>query len=145
MTSLPSDPAVTAWIALMRAGRAVLGAIEADMKAAGLPPLAWYDVLLELRRAGSAGLRASDLESRMLLAQYNVSRLVDRLEANGLLTRTVDPDDRRARILRTTPAGDALLARMWPVYAAAIQRHVGRHLSDEEAARLASMLGKLTG
>ena len=45
------------WMRLMRASRTTLAAIEAALKGAGLPPLSWYDALLELRRAGVGGLR----------------------------------------------------------------------------------------
>ena len=42
-----------------------------------------------------------------------------------------------------TSSGRALVKRMWPTYRAAIGRHVGAKLSEDEAARLASLLGKL--
>ena len=51
MSRNPSEPVTRAWIGLNRARDRVLGAIEHDLKAAGCPPLAWYDVLLELSRA----------------------------------------------------------------------------------------------
>ncbi len=116
--------------------------VEADLKAAGFPPLAWYDALLELRRAAN-GLRAVDLEERMLLAQYSISRLVERLERADLLDRRPDPDDGRGRLLVLTQPGRDLLQAMWPAYAAAIQRHLGAALDKQEAVRMASLLQKV--
>ena len=87
MSRNPSDAAVKAWIRLMRARDRVLGAIEQDLKAAGCPPLAWYDVLLELSRAAEGRLRPFEIEQETLLAQYNLSRLLDRLEKEGLVAR----------------------------------------------------------
>jgi DNA-binding MarR family transcriptional regulator len=140
---LPSDAVVRAWARLVKAQQAVLVAVESELKAAGLPPLAWYDVLLELSHR-DAGLRPFALEQKLLLAQYNLSRLLDRLERAGYIERQTCPEDRRGQIVAITTSGRALLKRMWPTYRAAIARHVGAKLREGEAARLASLLGKLT-
>jgi DNA-binding MarR family transcriptional regulator len=140
---LPSDAVIRAWARLIRAQQAVLAAVEAELKAAGFPPLAWYDVLLELSRA-QEGLRPFALEQELLLAQYNLSRLLDRLERAGYLERRACPEDGRGQIVVITAAGRALVKRMWPTYRAAIAHHVGAKLSEDEAARLAMLLGKLT-
>jgi DNA-binding MarR family transcriptional regulator len=140
---LPSDAVIRAWARLMRAQQAVLAAVEADLKAAGFPPLGWYDVLLELSRA-EKGLRPFALEQELLLEQYNLSRLLDRLERAGYLERRACPEDGRGQIVAITPSGRALVKRMWPTYRAAIARHVGAKLSEDDASRLAALLGKLT-
>ena len=57
MLGEPSEAVVSAWVGLLRAQRRALGLVEERLKAAGLPPLAWYDALLELERAGAAGMR----------------------------------------------------------------------------------------
>lgn len=140
-----SDAALNAWTGLIRAQHQTLGAVEADLKAAGFPPLSWYDALLELRRAAPGGLRPFELEQRMLLAQYNLSRLADRLQDAGYLEKQSCPDDGRGHVLCITQSGRQLLKRMWPVYGDAVARHVGDKLSDQDARRLAALLAKLTG
>lgn len=141
---MPSDATTDAWINLMRAQQKVLGAIEADLKAAGFPPLSWYDVLLELRRAGEAGLRPMEFEDRLLLAQHNVSRLLDRLEKAGYIRRAAHESDGRGQQIHATDAGLELQKTMWPAYGAAIERHVGKKIvGEEEAQALAGLLGKL--
>ena len=141
---MPSEPVVDAWISLMRAQHRVLAAIEADIKAAGFPPLSWYDVLLELRKAGDEGLRPLEIEERLLIAQHNVSRLIDRLEKAGYVIRHAHEKDGRGQRIELLPAGRDLLARMWPVYGAAINRHMGRKLFDDAAAKaLTELLGRL--
>jgi DNA-binding MarR family transcriptional regulator len=133
-----------AWTRLVAAQAAVLGAVEADLKAAGLPPLAWYDVLLELRKAPDGRLRPLVIEERLLLAQHNVSRLIDRLEKAGYAERHPCPLDGRGQEIAITPQGRALLSQMWPVYAGAINRHLGARLDgDAEAGDLARLLEKL--
>jgi DNA-binding MarR family transcriptional regulator len=144
MSRNPSEPATRAWIGLMRARETVLGAIERDLKAAGCPPLAWYDVLLELVRAPEGRLRPFEIEKATLLAQYNLSRLLDRLEREGLVTREPCDDDGRGQWAVITDEGRAAQARTWKVYAKSIQKHVGDRLDDKAAATLADLLGRLT-
>lgn len=142
---IPSEAVVDAWVRLVRAQTAVLGAVEAELKAAGFPPLEWYDVLLELKRAGRSGLRPFEFEGRLLIAQHNVSRLLDRLEKAGLVERRRHEQDGRGQVVVATEAGLDLQRRMWPVYRQAIQRHVGRKLEAREAEQLGRLLGKLLG
>lgn len=144
-SSAPSDQAVTAWARLVRVSQSLLDAVEADLKAAGMPPLVWYDALLELRRADAAGLRPFELQGRMLLAQYNLSRLLDRVVKAGYAERLPCEDDGRGHMLRITGAGRGLLQAMWPAYRRAIARHFGDRLDESEAVELARLLGKLQG
>jgi DNA-binding MarR family transcriptional regulator len=139
----PSKSVVDAWMALNRAQRHAFETIEAELKSAGLPPLTWYDVLLELWREPGGRLRQSELEHKMLFPQYGISRLVDRLEREKLIRRERCQDDARAYWVVISDKGLALRQRMWPLYAAAIQRHLGEKLSDQEAARIAEGLRKL--
>src|SRR3954447_2919928 len=92
-----SHAVVNAWARLIRAREIVVGAVERDLKAAGLPPLAWYDVLLELSRTPAGRLRPFEIEKEILLAQYNLSRLLDRLEKEGLIAREPCDDDGRGQ------------------------------------------------
>ena len=141
---LPSDATTNAWIALIRAHQKTLSAIEAALKAAGFPPLSWYDVLLELRRAGDEGLRPMEFEERLLLAQHNVSRLLDRMEKAGYVSRKAHESDGRGQRICATASGLDLQKSMWPVYGAAIERHLGAKLAgDGEATALAGILEKL--
>jgi DNA-binding MarR family transcriptional regulator len=143
MSRKPSEAATRAWTRLMRAQQAVLGAIERDLKAEGLPPLAWYDVLLELARAPQGRLRPFEIERETLLAQYNLSRLLDRLTREGLVAREAHEADGRGQWVAITPAGRALQARMWKVYARSIEQHVGAKLDERAATALADLLGRL--
>ncbi|WP_313393017.1 MarR family winged helix-turn-helix transcriptional regulator [Sphingobium yanoikuyae] len=142
--TMPSSAAVRAWVRLMRAQRLALAAIEQDLKAAGLPPLGWYDVLLELVRAEDGKLRPYEIEERILLAQHNLSRLLDRMEKDGLVRREAFADDGRGRWVILTDAGRAMQSRMWSVYGPAIQKHVGNKLGDASATQLADLLAVLS-
>src|SRR5215217_2077585 len=119
MTRNPSDAITRAWARLIRARETLVAAVERDLKAAGLPPLAWYDVLLELSRAPDGRLRPFEIEQETLLAQYNLSRLLDRLEKEGLIARAPHEEDARRQWVVITDKGKALQARTWKVYARA--------------------------
>jgi DNA-binding MarR family transcriptional regulator len=136
---------ITAWARLVRAQQVLLERVEADLKQAGLPPLRWYDVLLELRRAGAHGLRQYEIGDAVLLSKYNVSRLLDRLERENLLERYVCEEDGRGARVQITAAGRDLLKRMWPVYSAAIAEHFAQYFNMTELKQLAGFLGRLHG
>lgn len=143
MKDRPTETTIRAWARLLAAQQLALSAVERDLKAEALPPLAWYDVLLELERAGAPGLRPFELERAMLLAQYNLSRLIDRIERAGYVQRLVCEDDRRGQLIAITDHGKAMRRRMWPVYARAIQAALGEHLSDNQMETLDALLGRL--
>jgi DNA-binding MarR family transcriptional regulator len=144
-TSSPSEQSIAAWARLVRVSQSLLEAVEADLKAAGMPPLVWYDALLELRRSDSEGLRPFELQERMLLAQYNLSRLLDRVVKAGYAERRPCPEDGRGHVLHITGTGRDLLQAMWPVYREAIARRFADRLDDGDAAELGRLLGKLQG
>ena len=79
----------------------------------------------------------------MLLPQYNLSRLVDRIERAGYVERRVCEEDGRGQLIAITGAGKAMRRKMWPVYAQAIELAIGQHLTGAEAEALDGLLGKL--
>jgi DNA-binding MarR family transcriptional regulator len=134
---------ITAWARLMRAQQALLERVEANLKAAELPPLGWYDVLIELSRADGGKLRQFEIGDKVLLSKYNVSRLLDRLEDEHLVERLSCPEDKRGAHVAITKEGKALLKKMWPVYERAIGEHFRRHLSESEVGVLAELMERL--
>ena len=142
MTSHVSEVAVTAWTRLVRGAATALDTIERRLKLAGLPGLEWYDVLLELDR--TEALRPRELRSSLLMTQPNLSRLVDRLVAEGLIERRDCPDDRRGHLLSITDAGRLLRRAMWPAYAAGIEEAISANLSEADLMRLSALLKPLS-
>jgi DNA-binding MarR family transcriptional regulator len=143
MTQKASETVVDAWIALVRAQQAAVLKVERAFRDAGLPPHAWYDVLWELDRAPETGLRPYEIERRMLIAQSNISRLIDRLEERGYVERRACETDGRGQNVVISAAGREIRRRMWPVYAKAISEAVGRHFSEREAATIRDLLARL--
>jgi len=141
--SKPTPAVVEAWASLVRTERTLLDKVEEALKRAHLPPPDWYHVLNEIDRTPKGMLRQTGVQDSTQLAQYNVCRLADRLERDGLVERHQCQLDGRNKVLVITAKGRALRRQMWPVYAAAIEEHVGAHLSQAEAVQLARLLGKL--
>ena len=135
------DPRERAWVAVQRFGRAALERVEGHVESKGFPSLEWYDVLWALERLGP--VRQRDLAENMLVARYSISRLLDRMEAEGLVERRTCPEDGRGQMVHATEAGAALRKRIWVgAYREAIQSSFSA-LSEDEAAQLAELLSKL--
>lgn len=140
--SLPAKTVHT-WAQLVRVQQLLLQKVEADLKSRDLPPLVWYDVLLELARHDKTGLRHRDLSQSMLLEKHNLSRLIDRMEREGLVKRVPCAEDRRGAFVEVTRRGQGLQKRMWPVYESAIEKHFASRLSPGEIVELNGLLNKL--
>ena len=133
------DPAIRAWTRFIGAHALAVRAIERQLAAAGQPSLAWYDVLLELERAGGS-LRIGELGERLVVEPHNVTRLVDRLEMEGLLKRRRASEDGRGICAVLTIKGAVLRKRMWPHYRDAILKVFGAALSKRDAEALSAAL-----
>jgi len=138
---MATDPKEHAWALLLTAHATLVERIEAALSAAGLPPLAWYDVLWELEKA-EGRLRMVELARRVVISKSNLSRLADRLEAAGLVERRAAADDGRGYELVQTRAGRAMRRKMWPAYETQIRELFAAHLSLEEARVMGEALAR---
>lgn len=129
-----------AWARLLRAHKVLLEHVQGALAQAGLPPLEWYDLLLELDLADDKRLRFADLGERIVLSRSNLTRLCDRLEKEELIAREKCEEDRRGLYAVLTPKGAELRKRMWPVYKRAVQAHFSAHMSEDQAETLAALL-----
>jgi DNA-binding MarR family transcriptional regulator len=66
------------------------------------------------------------------------------MQADGLVRRVPYPGDKRRQLVEITAEGRALQKRMWPAYAAAIERHIGSKIGCADAQKLAELLGRLS-
>lgn len=127
-----------AWGLFLLTHTLLLEDIEAQFSAAGLPSLAWYDVLLELEKADNRKLRMHELAARIVLPRYNLTRLADRIEDAGLIGREDCADDRRGYFLVLTPAGVEMRRKMWKVYGPWIEGRFEQYLAGSAAATLSN-------
>ncbi|MBI3670357.1 MAG: MarR family transcriptional regulator [Acidobacteria bacterium] len=119
----------------MRTTDALLREVEETLKPAGLSHTQ-YNVLRILRGAGPQGLACREIGERMLTRDPDITRLLDRLEAHGLVTRQRERTDRRVVNTRITPQGLRILEKLdEPI--AELHRRQLRHL---RAPRLQSLV-----
>lgn len=94
-----------AWRGLLRAHAALTKALDAQLEQAHQLPLTSYEVLMHLHDADGQHMRMRDLASSIVLSRSGLTRLADRLEADGLIVRESCSDDARGAFAKLTPAG----------------------------------------
>ena len=110
-----SEQHLAAWRTFLKAHATIINRIDHDLVAAERPPLSSYDVLIELYEVPEHRLRMHELAERVVLSRSGLTRLVDRLEAEGLLLRDRSGTDRRGAYAVITEQGIAALRQSWPV------------------------------
>jgi DNA-binding MarR family transcriptional regulator len=138
------EPYLSAWRGVLNSHAALVGRVEDALAGAGLPPLAWYDVLWALRSAPGRRARMAELAERLTLSRGGVTKLVDRLEGAGLLRREPAEHDGRGLYATLTEAGEQTLRRMWPVYSGVLRETFARAVSADEATTIAAALERTT-
>jgi len=134
---------VHAWSLVLRTHAALVPRLNRELERQRNMPLAWYDVLLELNGAAGRRLRMQDLGNRVVLSRSRASRVVDELEAVGLVVREPDPDDRRGSFAVLTTKGREALRGAAPAYLAGIAEDFTAHLTVAELQVLVRALGKV--
>ena len=138
-----SDTDVAAWSALLRVHAALVPVLDRDLQAACNLPLTWYDVLLELNSAPGRRLSMGELGQVAVVSRSRVSRVIDQLEAEGLVVREANPDDRRSAYATITDAGRKRLRAAAPVYLGGIRRHFTSQMTAAESRSTAAALEKV--
>lgn len=133
---------LSAWQVLSRAHRRLQGHLETALKAEGLPPLDVLDALAALD-AGSDGQTAKSLEHSLMLPQYGVSRLLDRMEKDGLIRRVADASDKRLKHVHLTETGRATLIAMVQTRDAALDAFLAPRAKPGQLDRITDLLSLL--
>ena len=135
--------AADSWGAVLQVQAAVVPVLDRRLRAKTGLPLSWYDVLLELHGAADHRLTMSELGERVVLSRTRVSRVVDELVAEGLVSRTPNPADARSAFATLTAAGIKRFRDAAPVYLDAIEDEFGRHLPERDLRNIATALQRV--
>ncbi len=127
-----------AWRGMLRVNAALINQLDADLTAAHGLPLRSYEVLLVLEDAPQRRMRMSDLSRSVLLSASGVSRLVDRLEAEGFVERERCTSDGRGYYAVLTDAGYAKLMEARQTHLDGVRRLFLQHFDREELDQLAA-------
>ena len=141
--SRSEDPGLTAWLTLVQANSLLVDLLEADLLASNGMPLGWFEVLVQLTTAPDSQLKMQELAHSVLLSKSGVTRLVDRMEAAGLVTRAACPTDRRAVYAVVTPEGRKALRAALPRHLESVAERFTNHLTPGELNMLRTTLQKV--
>ena len=139
----PSRPAAlwnNAWRGVLFASSRVLRVADLDLIEREGFPMTWLDVLAQLYDAAGNGLRMQELEERSLFTRSGLTRLVDRIEAAGLVRREPVPGDRRGVRVVLTPEGRRRHDAAFVEHFRLIEREFGRRLTPDQQRAVADAL-----
>lgn len=102
-----------------------------------------YEILVRLSESENRSIRMSDLASLTLLSRSRLSHQIDRMEAAGLVSREVCPDDRRGQLAVLTNAGMKALVTAAPDHVEGVRKHFVDILTDAEYKALGNAVKKI--
>jgi len=141
-----TDDQLAAWKQLQWATALITSQFRRDLAAAGLS-LEQFDVLVHLAWAPSGTLPLHELTASMVVAdalsRSGITRLLDRMERDGLITRTASTTDRRRFDVSLTPSGRRRFEQAWPGHADGIGRYFAQPLTPRDIGELARILDSL--
>jgi DNA-binding MarR family transcriptional regulator len=137
------DERLAAWGAFLRAHARVTRELERELQGEQELSLADYDVLYQLAVASNGQLRMSELADRLLLSRSGVTRLVDRLEADGLVERSSCATDRRGLWARLTDVGNRRLRDATPTHLRGVCEHFLDRIPADELDQLRQTLERV--
>ena len=141
----PSEPAakqkLRLWLRLLRASRAIEAELRARLRVSFGTTLPKFDVMAALARKG-AGMTMTELSRFLMVSNGNVTGIIDRLVADGLVVRLAHAGDRRATFVRLTPRGGQQFAAMAKAHEAWIDELLGG-MGREDTDSLVDLLGTI--
>jgi DNA-binding MarR family transcriptional regulator len=127
-----------AWRGLLRVHSALVKALDAELLAGHELPLTSYEVLINLQAAPGKRRRMAELADGVLLSRSGMTRLVDRLEREGLLIRDACVSDGRGTFAVLTDKGEALLAEARRTHLDGVRERFLKHFSPDDLVQLAT-------
>jgi DNA-binding MarR family transcriptional regulator len=135
------DPRLSAWRALLTAHTRLVDRLDQDLRVEAGMSLADYSALLHLAEAPQRRLRMSQLAEGIFLTRSGVTRLVDRLQADGLVTRSHCPSDGRGAEAVLTEAGFERLRSASPIHLRGIKAYFLDQVAETDLQVLERMMG----
>ena len=140
----PNTEELSAWRSFLRAHASVTRALERELVSEQRLSLAAYDVLVQLAEAPDRMLRMTDLAEAVLLSRSGVTRLVDRLERDGLVARRRTSSDGRGVVAVLTEKGLDRLRVASVTHLDGIVRHFVARLDRAQLAELGAITARLS-
>lgn len=141
--SRPSPERLHAWRLYFESALALNDVLEAELQRDAGLPMHWYDILVHLEDEPE-GLRMNELADQILYSKSTLTRVVDRMEAAGLVRRVRPENDRRSILVVLTDEGRDVMERARHHHRRGIEEHFARHLSDKDVKALIRALQKVS-
>ncbi len=142
-----SSPAPTdrpdTWRLFIESALALIDVLGSELERDAGIPMRWFDVLIHLDEA-QRGIPMSELAARIFYSKSGLTRVVDRMEATGLVRRVRPEHDRRTILVTLTGAGKETLERARHHHGQGVDKHFSRHLTKSDADALALALEKVS-
>ncbi len=135
----PEPAELAAWRSFLRAHARLTRALEAELLAREQLSLPAYDVLVQLAEVPGRRLRMADLAETLLFSRSGVTRLVDRLERIGLVSRCRADDDGRGVLAELTQRGLDRLRAASSTHLQGVAQHFGDRLDAGQLDALAAI------
>jgi DNA-binding MarR family transcriptional regulator len=130
---------LAAWAGFLQAHARIVRALDVELEREHGLPLTSYDVLIQLSLAPDRRLRMFELADAIVLSRSGLTRLVERLERDGLVERERGEVDLRQMYARLTDRGFEVVADATPTHIAGVQERFLQRLSDEQTKQLAAI------
>jgi DNA-binding MarR family transcriptional regulator len=137
------DVEMSAWRSMLQAHAAVVRRLEAELLAEHGLSLPAYEVLVHLSEQPERSQRMTELSSAALLSPSGVTRLVDKLQRDGLVRRRRCGADARVIYCELTEAGMAALVAAYPTHLRGVREHLVDKLDRSDLHSLSASLDKL--
>ncbi|MBF6618172.1 MarR family winged helix-turn-helix transcriptional regulator [Pollutimonas thiosulfatoxidans] len=138
-----SKNAPDVWFKFIQSHRWMIREIDRRLHAENLPNYAWYDVLWGLESGTDHRRRMHELADTLAIERYNLTRVVARLEAEGLVSRSRSEEDGRATYVSITREGQSLRRKMWKVYQGAVADLFLSQFEQDQRSTVADSLDKV--
>ena len=137
------SPGAHAYRIFFEVSRDLFEVLSAELLSECQLEITWYDVLLHLDESATGRMRMTDLAESVVITRGGLTKLIDRMEAAGLVERIPSHTDRRATEVALTPEGLRRFQAAAVVHRRGIVEHFIAHVSEQEADAITAALGRV--
>jgi DNA-binding MarR family transcriptional regulator len=141
--SSPSVERLQSWRLFFESALALTDLLDAELEREAGIPLRWYDVLVHIEETPE-GVPMNALAERILYSKSGLTRVVDRMEEEGLVRRVRPEHDRRSILVALTEKGTETMEEARRHHREGIERHFAQHLTDSDIKALTRALEKVS-
>jgi DNA-binding MarR family transcriptional regulator len=144
-SGMADEPGFGAWRAFLQAHARITRRLDEELQAAHGLSLAEYDALLQIAHAPGHRVRMNVLANRVVLSRSGITRLVDRLEADGSVERIACSSDARGQEAVLTPAGLERLRTAAGTHLDGVRRYFLEGSDASDLGAIERSLGRMAG